>query len=167
MKQESGFQAVISKVVEKHKDKFGLAEKIAIGLAFLGLIMFYTLQMNLMLAIGFLFLATIYFLMALIPMDLDQMQDSTVLDSPGIILFLNKLAYITLSASAMVILFSMVEKNRSDLIFMVVGANLIVVLTYWLGTRKAPNAKALNKVFAFRILLMLVALFTIFLVNYL
>jgi len=167
MTQQSGFQAVISKLVDQHKAKVLLAEKIGLGLVVLGFILLYTLQINYVLPIGGLLLAVIYFLMAFTPLDIEKMQDSRVMDSPGILLFVNKLAFWALSISVMAILFTISGQNGAGIMSFVGGTNIIIILIYWLISRKAINAQVLDRAFALRLLLMLLALSIIAVLTYL
>ena len=167
MNQQSGFQPQFSKFVGKNKVQLLLAEKIGISLTFIGVLLFYTLQIEYVLPIGGLFLALIYFFMAFAPIDIESMQDSKVMDSPGILLFVNKLAFLAMSISVMGIIFLLLDIQGSEITSYVGGTNLVIVLIYWLTSRKAINAQVLSKGFALRLLIMLIVLILILLMAFL
>jgi len=151
MNQQSGFQAVITKVVGQHKTKILWAEKIGILLAFLGGILWYALQIGYILPFGALLLAMVYFLMAFTPLNIENMNDAKLMDSPVVLIFVNKLAFLALSISVLGMIFLIWHMPGASVMCFVGVTNLVLVLLFWLSTRKGLNAQVLRTPFALRV----------------
>lgn len=162
MAQHSGLQPVITKLVNKYIDKLIWAERIGIALMFIGAVLFYGLQAKNTLVFGGLLLAVIYFLMAFKSIDMRNMDEIDSMKSLGILFFVYKLAFISLSISMIGILFATLGVNGFMMQCMVGGSSLVLILVYQLINR----SKLLDKIFVLRILIVLIVMLIVLTYKY-
>lgn len=163
MGQQSGFQPVIAKLVNNHMNKIIWAERIGIALIFIGAVLLYGLQLKNTLVVGGLLLAVTYFLMAFKRIDIRNVDELDSMKSLGILFFVYKLAFISLSISIIGILFAILGKDGFMMQCLVGGSSLVLILIYQLINRY----KLLDKIFVLRILLVLMVMIIVLVYKFL
>jgi len=153
-------QIALTELVRKNESRINVLEKIAILTFALGFV-FYYLKLpnnNIILIIGSILTAISYFLFAFKIVETQNIETTGLLNSKGMINFLYKLMYFSISISAIAILGLVISFNNTNSLIITGGLTLFIVLFLSLITKLNDRTRIYNSIFYIRIVTCLLLL---------
>lgn len=140
MNQQSGLQPIVAKFVNQYQKQLQISLRIALLLFGIGIILGYSIAFNYLAIIGGILSALLFFIFAFRTLPIDREGESeSVLDSYGMIGFLNRLNYIALSISSMAVLFTILQIKGGEEMRIVGGLTILIISFFHLFLKQKPN----------------------------
>jgi hypothetical protein len=158
--EKKSIGVTIAAIVEKNINKLKLFEKISLAIFTIGFILVVLKQPNtgIVLIIGSIMTALTYFLYAYVVVETEDLETTGILNSLGMINFLYKLMYFSLSISALAMLGLVVHFKKTNSLMVLGGSTLLVILILSLITKIKDRSVIYNKLFYIRIVTCLLLL---------